>query len=176
MKFEHLVQINDPSLPGIDWLTRQQLWLGLVARAWKPTRFVLGLEDAKVMQTRQEGKVTTLARVLNYGPFQIEDTTELIEADRSETRISANQFCGDSSLTISIEEPKQGELWLRFQYEVNDLADSGGSTEASSSASSADVDEIRRQAYKAADIDTVKMIRELALAMPAENTDGSKHH
>ena len=85
MKFEHLVQINDPSLPGIDWLTRQQLWFGLVARAWKPTRFVLGLEDAQVIQTKQEGNVTTLARVLNYGPFQIEDTIDLIEEDRHQT-------------------------------------------------------------------------------------------
>lgn len=172
MKFEHLVQINDPNLPGIDWLTRQQLWLGLVARAWKPTRFVLGLEDAQVMQTKQEGKVTTLSRVLNYGPFQIQDTTELVEEERSETRIAANQFCGDSSLTISIEEPEAGELWLRFRYEVSDPADAGETL----GASTADVDEVRRQAYKAADIDTVKMIRELALAMPLEGSASQKHH
>ena len=172
MKFEHLVQINDPSLPGIDWLTRQQLWFGLVARAWKPTRFVLGLEDAQVMQTSQEGNVTTLARVLNYGPFQIEDTIELIEEDRTETRIVANQFCGDSTLTISIEEPESGELWLRFQYQVSDVPSSPGGSEVSSH----DVDEIRKQAYRAADIDTVRMIRELAMAMPAQQPDNRKDH
>ncbi|MAZ08438.1 MULTISPECIES: SRPBCC family protein [unclassified Limnobacter] len=172
MKFEHLVQINDPSLPGIDWLTRQQLWFGLVARAWKPTRFVLGLEDAQVMQTSQEGNITTLARVLNYGPFQIEDTIELIEEDRTETRIVANQFCGDSTLTISIEEPESGELWLRFQYQVSDVPSSAGGSEVSSH----DVDEIRKQAYRAADIDTVRMIRELAMAMPAQLPDNRKDH
>jgi hypothetical protein len=172
MKFEHLVQINDPSLPGIDWLTRQQLWFGLVARAWKPTRFVLGLEDAQVIQTSQQGNVTTLARVLNYGPFQIEDTIRLIDEDRTETRIVANQFCGDSTLTISIEEPETGELWLRFQYHVSDAPASLGGTEVSSH----DVDEIRKQAYRAADIDTVRMIRELAMAMPAQQTDSRKNH
>mgnify|MGYP006202093213 FL=1 len=172
MKFEHLVQINDPSLPGVDWLTRQQLWFGLVARAWKPTRFILGLEDAQVVQTGQQGNITTLARVLNYGPFQIADTMELHEEERTETRITANQFCGDSTLTISIEEPDQGELWLRFQYQVSDApsaADVPG-------ASSQDVDEIRKQAYRAADIDTVKMIRELAMAMPQQAPSGRKDH
>jgi hypothetical protein len=172
MKFEHLVQINDPSLPGVDWLTRQQLWFGLVARAWKPTRFILGLEDAQVIQTGQQGNITTLARVLNYGPFQIADTMELHEEERTETRITANQFCGDSTLTISIEEPDQGELWLRFQYQVSDApsaADVPG-------ASSQDVDEIRKQAYRAADIDTVKMIRELAMAMPQQAPSGRKDH
>jgi len=172
MKFEHLVQINDPSLPGVDWLTRQQLWFGLVARAWKPTRFILGLEDAQVIQTSQQGNITTLARVLNYGPFQIADTMELHEEERTETRITANQFCGDSTLTISIEEPDQGELWLRFQYQVSDAPSAGDVPGASSH----DVDEIRKQAYRAADIDTVKMIRELAMAMPQQAPSGRKDH
>lgn len=172
MKFEHLVQINDPSLPGVDWLTRQQLWFGLVARAWKPTRFILGLEDAQVIQTGQQGNITTLARVLNYGPFQIADTMELHEEERTETRITANQFCGDSTLTISIEEPDQGELWLRFQYQVSDAPSAAGVPGASSQ----DVDEIRKQAYRAADIDTVKMIRELAMAMPQQAPSGRKDH
>jgi hypothetical protein len=172
MKFEHLVQINDPALPGVDWMTRQQLWFGLVARAWKPTRFILGLEDAQVMETSQHGKVTTLSRVLNYGPFQIADITELHEEDRTETRIAANQFCGDSTLTISIEEPAQGELWLRFRYQVSDAPASDGVPGASSS----DMDEMRKQAYKAADIDTVQMIRELALAMPQPPAGQQKNH
>jgi hypothetical protein len=172
MKFEHLVQINDPNLPGLDWLTRQQLWLGLVARAWKPTRFVLGLEDAQITDSRQLGNVTTLYRVLDYGPFKIEDTIELHEEDRTETRIVANEFCGDSTLTISIEEPEQGELWLRFQYKVSDAANAGGGP----GAPSPDVEEVRKQAYRAADIDTVRMIRELAMAMPPQMPEPRTDH
>lgn len=172
MKFEHLVQINDPSLPGVDWLTRQQLWLGLVARAWKPTRFILGLDDAQVIQTGQNGNITTLARVLNYGAFQIADTMELHEEDRTETHIAANQFCGDSTLIISIEEPDQGELWLRFQYQVSDAPGTADVPDAPSH----DVNEIRKQAYRAADIDTVKMIRELAMAMPQQTPGMRKDH
>ena len=172
MKFEHLVQINDPSLPGVDWLTRQQLWFGLVARAWKPTRFVLGLEDAKVVQTGQQGRITTLSRVLNYGSFQISDTMVLHEEDRTETQIVANQFCGDSTLTISIEEPEPGELWLRFQYLITEVQDEQGVPGATSK----EVEEVRKQAYRAADVDTVRMIRELAMALPPQAPDMRKHH
>jgi hypothetical protein len=43
-------------------------------------------------------------------------------------------------------------------------------------ASSQDVDEIRKQAYRAADIDTVKMIRELAMTMPQQAPSIRKDH
>ena len=33
MRYEHLVQINDPLMPLLDTLTRNQLWQGLVLRA-----------------------------------------------------------------------------------------------------------------------------------------------
>lgn len=170
MKFEHLVQINDPALPAIDWLTRQQLWLGLVARAWKPTRFILGLEDAQITQISQTDKVTTLSRELNYGPFKIQDTTELHEEERTETRIAANEFCGDSTLIISIEEPEKDQLWLRFQYHVTDAPVASNVTDAYSS----EMIEARRQAYRAADVDTVRMIRELAMTMPSPACDTRK--
>ncbi len=172
MKFEHLVQINDPSLPGVDWLTRQQLWFGLVARAWKPTKFILGLENAEIVQTLQHDNVTVLKRVLDYGPFKIQDVTSLHEEERSETTIAANEFCGDSTLTICIEEPEPGELWLRFNYDVGEL-----STKAltDNQPPSREDEEVRKQAYRASDIDTVRMIRELALTIPGDN-DSRKDH
>ncbi|WP_370260905.1 SRPBCC family protein [Limnobacter sp.] len=175
MKFEHLVQINDPSLPGVDWLTREQLWLGLVARAWKPTKFIMGLEDAQVLETSRDGNVTTLTRKLNYGAFQIEDTIELFEEERTETRIKANQHCGNSTLTITIEEPKTGELWLRFEYHVRD-PEPHAADPLSNHAKAHEYEEIRKQAYRAADIDTVRMIRELALSLPGTPPGARKDH
>ncbi|HEX4917030.1 MAG TPA: SRPBCC family protein [Limnobacter sp.] len=175
MKFEHLVQINDPSLPGVDWLTREQLWFGLVARAWKPTKFILGLEDAQVLESSRNGNVTTLTRRLNYGAFQIEDTIDLFDEDRTETRIKANKHCGNSTLTITIEEPEAGELWLRFQYHVKD-AEPDVSEVSPDHARANEFEEIRKQAYRAADIDTVRMIRELALSLPNANPGSRKDH
>ncbi|MCQ8896906.1 SRPBCC family protein [Limnobacter humi] len=163
MKFEHLVQINDPKLPVVDWLTREQLWMGLVARAWKPTRFILGLEQAEVTEISHSGTVTTLHRRLDYGAFQVEDTIELHDELRTETRVVPNQHCGPSTLTITIEEPEQGLLWLRFQYHVQDADGLNAEDNAHS-----EYEEARKQAYRAADIDTVKMIRELASTLPAD--------
>lgn len=42
MNFEHLIQINDPSNPLVESLTREQLWEDLVLRAEQPQLFVLG--------------------------------------------------------------------------------------------------------------------------------------
>ncbi|HEX4844167.1 MAG TPA: SRPBCC family protein [Limnobacter sp.] len=175
MKFEHLVQINDPSLPSVDWLTREQLWFGLVARAWKPTKFILGLEDAQVVESTRNGNVTTLTRKLNYGAFQIEDTIDLFDEDRTETRIKANKHCGNSTMTITIEEPQAGELWLRFEYHVQD-AEPDPSEPEHAYARADEYEEIRKQAYRAADIDTVRMIRELALSLPSSYPGSRKDH
>ena len=40
MKFEHLIEINDPLNPLIDPLSVDQLWRGLVLRAESPKLFV----------------------------------------------------------------------------------------------------------------------------------------
>jgi hypothetical protein len=42
MRFEHLVEINDPLMPLLTELTREQLWRGLVLRAEDPTQFIGG--------------------------------------------------------------------------------------------------------------------------------------
>ncbi|MFN4329345.1 MAG: SRPBCC family protein [Limnobacter sp.] len=170
MKFEHLVQINDPKLFGANWLSREQVWFGLVARAWKPARFVMGLESADILQSSQEGNVTTLTRRLNYGSFQIEDRIALHEHERTETHIAANPYCGESTMTIRIEEPEQGQLWLRFEYRIEDTAE-----QATAPSLGVDINEVRKQAYRAADIDTVKMIRELANTLPQASQDRKDH-
>ncbi len=45
MKFSHLIQIDDPSNPLIEALTREQLWKGLVLSAERPALFVLALDE-----------------------------------------------------------------------------------------------------------------------------------
>ena len=48
MKFNHLIQINDPLNPLIDSLTREQLWRGLVLRAESPRLFMPHLDDCRL--------------------------------------------------------------------------------------------------------------------------------
>lgn len=45
MRFEHLVEVNDPLNPLMDALTLNQIWQGLVLRVLEPTEFVEGLDE-----------------------------------------------------------------------------------------------------------------------------------
>jgi hypothetical protein len=154
MRFEHLVQINDPLMPLLTSLTRAQLWRGLVLRAEQPTRFVLGLAGFAIHARDDSAEQATLMRTLDFGTFRVHDRVMLTPLQRSLTHTAAGPTWPASRLTISIEEPQPEQLFLRFLYEFE------GEGERSQSA--AETDELRRQAYKSADLDTVQRIRELA--------------
>lgn len=154
MRFEHLVQINDPLIPLLDPLTRAQLWRGLVRRAEEPTLFVLNLERATVHARTQTGEVTELARTLDFGAFSVEDRVRLYPLDRTEIHTAATARWPASRLTIRIEEPGPDALFLRFTYE-SDEREGGGELDALTVT-------LRQRAYESADLDTVQRIRELA--------------
>ncbi|MGZ8255442.1 MAG: AtaL-like protein [Burkholderiaceae bacterium] len=154
MRYEHLVQINDPLMPLLDTLTRNQLWQGLVLRAEEPTQFVLGLEGATIHSHEIRDGVHELARTLDFGSFQVEDRVRLVRDDRSEVRTKAGPTWPASRLTITIEEPGTDLLFLRFLYESYEPA---GETEHDPV-----IVALREQAYEHADLDTVVRIRALA--------------
>jgi hypothetical protein len=162
MRFEHLIQINDNNLLEVDNLSRAQLWFGLLARAYKPTKFILGLEGADILDTQLQDGVMVIKRRLDFGSFKIFDEIELHDEQRTINRIYPSEFSGASSLVIQIEEPQDQELWLRFTYHIEELEDAN----AQQGLEMQQMNEARRQAYKASDIDTVKMIRELAGMTP----------
>lgn len=161
MEFEHLVQVNDPQLLDVAPLSRQQVWLGLVARAYRPDQFNIGLESCSLAPPQHDGTVTTLDRKLNYGSFEIADCVVMHDEDRTVTSVVPSEVCGASQLTIQIEEPEPGQLWLRFHYLIKEN-DSASTPEATLK----QVQEARKQAYRASDIDTVKVIRQLAAMTP----------
>lgn len=162
MRFEHLIQINDNQLTEVENLSRSQLWFGLVARAYKPTKFIMGLEGADILDTQLQEGFMLIKRRLDFGSFKIFDEIELHEEQRTVNRIYPSEFSGASSLIIQIEEPQDEELWLRFTYQIEEQDGSP----AHSSLEQQQMNEARKQAYKASDIDTVKMIRELAGMTP----------
>jgi hypothetical protein len=156
MRFEHLVQINDPLNPLLEPLTAAQLWRGLVLRAEQPTQFVLGLTGfmlrGRLAATATRGE--TLTRELDFGSFVVHDRVELTPPAQTLTATAAGPTWPASTLTIRIESPQAEELLLRFIYAFDEAA----------AASELDLqtEQLRREAYKAADIDTVGRIRELA--------------
>ncbi|MET0323081.1 MAG: SRPBCC family protein [Duganella sp.] len=150
MKFEHLIEINDPLNPLIDALTVEQLWSGLVLRAESPKLFVPQLDEAIIDERTEHG----FRRRLRYGQLVIEDRVRLEPQQRVVYDVPAQGEITPSTLTMTIEQPTLDTLYVRFQY------DDGH--DAETDAANAMYDEFKRSAYKEADVDTVGMIRELA--------------
>jgi hypothetical protein len=154
MHFEHLVEINDPLMPLLPVVSRQQLWRGLIRRAERPTEFVLGLVDATTHRRQESDGELRLTRTLDFGPFQVRDEVVLSGEYLSVTHTQAAAAYPASRLTIRIEEPQPGRLFLRFTYASAPADDPEVLDEATT--------RLRNQAYESADIDTVVRIRELA--------------
>lgn len=171
MEFEHIVQINDPQLMGVEFLSRDQLWLGLVAKAYRPEQFNTSLEPTQILSEEQRSDHITLKRRIDFGTFAFDDSIELYTLDKTINRIPETDFCGNSCLTISIEEPEAQQLWLRFRYEIQELG-----SQADPNCSEQEINEVRKQAYKALDIDTVKVIRAIAQMNPDLSADDRKLH
>lgn len=154
MRFEHLVQVNDPLMPLLTEVSRSQLWRGLVLRAEDPGQFVGGLVSSTIIARRQDGEATELERVLDFGSFRVHDRVRLVPLARSEIRTAAGATWPASRMTISIEEPEADALFLRFVYEAeSEVVGRDGLDEMTVA--------LRQQAYEGADLDTVVRIRAL---------------
>ena len=150
MKFEHLIEINDPLNPLIDTITREQLWRGLVMRADSPKLFIPHLDECTIDE-RESG---SFRRVLRYGELQITDRVILTPLESVRYEIAEQGEISASSLTMTIESPGEHTLYVRFKY------DDGH--DAATDAANAMYDEFRKSAYQEADIDTIRVLRELA--------------
>ncbi|WP_211442587.1 SRPBCC family protein [Collimonas humicola] len=153
MKFSHLIEINDPLNPLIDTLTREQLWRGLVMRAEQPLLFVEHLDDCRL----SDKSVQSVARELRYGKVIVKDVVSYLPQLQVRYQVPKQQDIAGSSLIMTIEEPEQEMLFVRFEYE-----DDAVERQPAAQAEQEFYDEFRRSAYQEADIDTIRVIRELA--------------
>jgi len=148
MQFEHLIEINDPLNPLIDMLSRDELWRGLVLRAESPRLFVPHLDEC----TLTDRSDTLLSRSLRYGDLVIHDRVTFDAPHAVRYDVPAQGDIPESSLLMTIEEPQPDALFVRFEYD-DGKADSD---------EEAFYNEFRRSAYEEADIDTIRVIRQLA--------------
>jgi hypothetical protein len=149
LNFEHLIQINDPLNPLVESMTREQLWEGLVLRAEQPQLFVMGLDSCTILS--RDGNV--LERELHYGQATVRDRVTLQESDSVRYDILPTAEHVGGSLTMTIEQPDELQLFLRFEYATT------------LPVSTIDQDAVRTQeivksAYRENDIDTVRLIRQ----------------
>jgi hypothetical protein len=152
MKFAHLVEINDPLDPLIETLTRDQLWRGLVMRAEQPKLFVPYLDECHI----EVRSAALIGRRLHYGDTVIADQVSFLPSLQLHYHVPQQKDIPASDLNVTIEEPQPGRLYVRFEYDDNNSAEE--------TAAEAFYNDFRRSAYKESDIDTVRVIRELAAA------------
>ena len=150
MKFEHLIQINDPENPLIDTLSRDQLWQGLLHRVENPLPFLPGLESCTILERAAD----TLLRELDFGPAVIQDRVTLVHMHSVRFDIQPSEAHPGGSLNITIEEPEPSFLFLRFAYQTT-LATNPNSEERA-------YIEYVKSAYHQSDVDCVRIIRTLA--------------
>jgi hypothetical protein len=150
MKFEHLIEINDPLNPLIDTITREQLWRGLVLRAEDPKRFVPHLDECTIGE-RSSGSFT---RRLRYGELVIDDHVVLTPLQEVRYEVPAQGEIAQSLLTMTIEAPTEGVLWVRFTYD-------DGNASAGDEMSKM-YEEFKKSAYQENDLDTIKIVRQMA--------------
>lgn len=150
MKFHHLIEINDPLNPLIDPLSRNQIWQGLVLRAEIPKEFIPWLDCCTIT----ERTVTSLSRISHYGDLTVRDRVTLIPQRRVIYEVPAQKNIPASTLTMTIEEPEPDIFFVRFEYD-----DGAG---AETDAEEAFYNDFRKSAYEEADIDTIRIIRQMA--------------
>jgi hypothetical protein len=150
MHYEHLIQVNDLGNPATLVITREQLWRGLVLRAESPKLFMDYLDDCTITDRNDAG----LSRTLRFGDLTVKDKVSFEHQQHVHYDVAAQNDISHSTLRMTIEEPQTHSLFVRFAYEDNHTAAQDTENEM--------FDEYRRSAYKEADIDTVRVIREMA--------------
>jgi hypothetical protein len=150
MKFNHLIEINDPLNPLSAPLTRNQIWNGLVLRAEAPQLFMPHLDGCTIVARSND----TLSRELAFGELVICDRVLLTAQMQVEYQVPAQENITASTLQMTIEEPQPDVFFVRFAYD-------GGAAQTEESMD-AFYNEFRRSAYHEADIDTIRIIREMA--------------
>lgn len=150
MKFTHLIEINMPGNPLVMTITRDQLWRGLVLRAERPTLFLLGLDACDITARSAAG----LSRTLRFGQLVVHDEVRFEPQQNVHYHVPQQEQIPASDLTMTIEEPEPGVLFVRFEYDNHN--------DAHETDEESFYNDFRREAYKEADIDTIRMIRQLA--------------
>lgn len=149
VRYEHLVQINDPLNPLIDPLSRDKLWRGLMRYIETPVAFVEGL-DRGTVTARHDNH---LQRELQFGRHTVRDEVTLEPMQRIHVATRATPEIPAGTLTITIEDHGMEILCVRFLYETFPQGHPPVGAEYR---------EVMKEAYRHAGIDIIRRIREYA--------------
>lgn len=156
LEFEHLIEINDPEAPHIPFMSRTQLWEGLVFRAKHPGHFTPNLQ-CRVTEMTEDGFI----RVLGFGEHSLRDRVVLLDEQEIHTRPAEEKPLLFAESITRIEEPMPGHLFVRFLYRRDSGNEAGG----------LNVDEYLKQAYLENDRNAISLLRRFAAeGLPGANS------
>lgn len=147
MRFEHLLQVNDPGHPGIEPMSRAEVWRGLLIRVESPQRFDLGPDRCEV---RTGASPHERLRSVHFGSLRFEDRVTLEPEQRITFVPQPHEGVAPVHLTVTVEEPQPGALFLRFVYV----------THGEATAEDRALQGYREQAWLANDRDMLRLLRE----------------
>jgi len=145
LRHEHLIRINDASIPPSEWLTRSQLWQGLLHTVLTPQSLDQSIDAAKVL----EQSAGVFRREIRRGGLTLVDKAELVTDQSVIIRCDSQGKFGGSTFTMRIEEPEPRMLFVRFIYELSGLEEERTEEE----------DNARRSAYQALDVERIREAR-----------------
>ncbi|WP_255989882.1 SRPBCC family protein [Chitinolyticbacter albus] len=151
MRYEHLIQINDLSDPLAIPLSLESLWQGLLHRARQPQDFLHHIEGVSIRDERDG----YFEREIDFGTMRVIDHVTFTPQQRIHFATQASAHHGASSLTVTIEQPQAGALFVRFAYDTA-LPEQGMNERDDGYYA-----DYVKSAYREADIDAIRRIREL---------------
>ncbi len=152
MRFEHVIEINSPATSVqmvVPTFSQEQLWRGLMIRVQTPQRFPMGPDRCDW----QEVAPGVIQRALSFGQHALQDVVHLTPMSRMVFTPQAHGDTAPIRLTLSIEDPKPGQMVLRFVYEAL----------AEQTAEEAYYNEYRHNAWLHHDRDMVRTLRQWLL-------------
>jgi hypothetical protein len=147
MRFEHLLQVTDPADPRVPPMSRDELWRGLLRRVETPQQFPLGPDRCEL---HAGARADERRRSIHFGALRFEDRVRLLPGERIEFVPEPHEGAAPVCLTITIEAPSAGTLFLRFVYTADDPLDAGEKS----------LQRYREQAWLELDRDMLRTLRE----------------
>jgi hypothetical protein len=146
LQYTHVLPINPA---GLVVISKAQLWSGLILRIEAQTEFTVGLDRVDIIERADN----QYQRALHFGQYIVQDAVTCVPMHSIEFVTQPLEDSPSGRLLIEIVE--QPELGLRFHYTTE--------FPAPSSEEESKLLEIVKGAYHAADVDVVRVIRELML-------------
>lgn len=117
MRYEHLLQVTAPADPAVPPMSRDELWRGLMRRVESPQDFELGPDRCEVSRGADEAE---RRRRIHFGALNFDDHVRIEAPQRIVFATAPREGTATVGLTITVEEPAPGALFLRFVYAVDE--------------------------------------------------------